>query len=165
MGALDVAKCFVNIAHEQVTEVPEANERLHEDITHLKVQKLLYFAQAAHLAAHGTILFSDEIEAWKFGPVVPSVYTILKEYESKHIPNEIGEIRSEDLKSFLLLVWGTFGKYSASELVHLSHEVGPWKDFYEEGKNVKIPPDAIEAAFKEIFAFNNDTATAQATAT
>jgi len=30
---------------------------------------------------------------------------------------------------------------------------------------VKIPPDAIEAAFKEIFAFNNDTATAQATAT
>ena len=54
---MDVAKCFVRIANDEVVDVPETGEKLKEGITHLKLQKLLYFAQAAHLAVHNSPLF------------------------------------------------------------------------------------------------------------
>ena len=43
-------------------------------ISNLKLQKLLYFIQAAFLVEKGHACFPDEIEAWDFGPVVPAVY-------------------------------------------------------------------------------------------
>ncbi len=43
-------------------------------ITNLQLQKILYFLQKEHLVQYGTCLFSDEIQAWQFGPVVPEVY-------------------------------------------------------------------------------------------
>ena len=43
-------------------------------ITNLKLQKLLYYAQAWHLAHFGSPLFSDDIEAWQYGPVIKSIY-------------------------------------------------------------------------------------------
>ena len=42
-------------------------------ITNLQLQKILYFIQKDFLK-RGTRAFSDDIEAWKFGPVVPNVY-------------------------------------------------------------------------------------------
>ena len=165
LAAIDIARCFIKIAHDQVVEVPEMEQELHEDITHLKLQKLLYFAQAAHLAAHGTPLFSDEIQAWKFGPVVPTVYQVFKDFESKHIPSEEGRNCDASVVEFLNEVWDTFAKYSASELVHLSHKVGPWERFYQPNQNVVIPHSAIEESFRNVFNFsNNEQSTTQATA-
>ena len=50
--------------------------RNNRGISNLKLQKVLYFVQAEFLV--GTFdhrpCFSDPIEAWDFGPVVPSVY-------------------------------------------------------------------------------------------
>lgn len=48
-------------------------------ITNLKLQKLLYYSQAWHLAIYDEPLFQDRIEAWVHGPVVPSVF---REYRS-----------------------------------------------------------------------------------
>ena len=44
-----------------------------DDITHLKLQKLLYYAQAWHLAHTNAPLFNKEIKAWTHGPVVTTV--------------------------------------------------------------------------------------------
>ena len=45
-----------------------------ELMTNMKLQKMLYYQQGFHLAYFGTPLFDKDIEAWMFGPVVPSVY-------------------------------------------------------------------------------------------
>ena len=42
-------------------------------ITNLQLQRILYFVQKDFLK-RGYQAFSDDIEAWEFGPVVPNVY-------------------------------------------------------------------------------------------
>lgn len=42
-------------------------------ISNLQLQKILYFIQKEFLK-RGKIAFSDEVEAWPLGPVVPSAY-------------------------------------------------------------------------------------------
>ncbi|WP_425446664.1 Panacea domain-containing protein [Dethiothermospora halolimnae] len=43
-------------------------------ISNLQLQKILYFLQKEYLVNRNSVLFSDEIQAWQFGPVVPEVY-------------------------------------------------------------------------------------------
>jgi uncharacterized phage-associated protein len=42
-----------------------------ESMTHKKLQKLCYYAQAWNLALHNSELFEDRFEAWVHGPVSP----------------------------------------------------------------------------------------------
>ena len=49
-------------------------------ISNLKLQKLLYFAQCYALISENRKLFDEPIEAWAFGPVVPDVYILYKQY-------------------------------------------------------------------------------------
>ena len=81
--AEQVADYFINLANQQVID----ERGTVEGITNLKLQKILYFAQAAHLAVHEKPLFKEDIEAWKFGPVIPSVYRKYKKYTNTAIPN------------------------------------------------------------------------------
>ena len=68
--ALEVAKYIVYIAN-----------RYGELITPLKLQKLLYYAQADYLVKHnGTPLFEEPIEAHEDGPIVQSVYEFFKPF-------------------------------------------------------------------------------------
>lgn len=63
------------------------NRTLNRNLTPLKLQKILYYVQANHLATHnGTPLFMDPIEKWQYGPVVPSVYHEFKDFGINHIP-------------------------------------------------------------------------------
>src|SRR5690348_8551505 len=55
-------------------------------LTNLSVQKLAYFCHGWHLALKGTPLASEKFAAWKFGPVLPSVYHKLKVFSSNPIP-------------------------------------------------------------------------------
>ena len=64
----DVAKFFIGLANEQ------ANNDQGDLMTNLRLQKLLYFAQGWYLSRYGKPLFQDEIEARKYGPVVPKIY-------------------------------------------------------------------------------------------
>ncbi|QQT57142.1 Panacea domain-containing protein [Acinetobacter johnsonii] len=55
-------------------------------LTPLKLQKLLYYVQVNHLVHnHGNPLFSDSIQKWQYGPVVPSVYFEFKDNGVSHI--------------------------------------------------------------------------------
>ena len=47
-------------------------------MSNMKLQKMLYYEQGYHLAAFGTPLFDEDIEAWMYGPVVPCVYEHFK---------------------------------------------------------------------------------------
>ena len=57
-----------------------------ELITNLKLQKLVYYAQAWHLALFDEPLFDDPIEAWVHGPVVSSLYSKFPEHRQRLNP-------------------------------------------------------------------------------
>lgn len=126
-SAEEVAKYFIYLASQPVSGGD--NER--EGVTNLKLQKILYFAQAYFLSKIGRPLFSDSIEAWGYGPVVPTIYHAYKRKGSSPIfaDADTSTISNED-KEILQKIWGTFGGYSANRLVDITHAHSPWKDAF-----------------------------------
>jgi len=100
-------------------------------ITNLKMQKLLYYAQAWHLVYFKKPLFREAIQAWEFGPVVPKVYTEFKKFGYKPIKyDNTGKEKAPFTKQqleYLTTCYDTFIKFSAHELVNMVHNEAPWK--------------------------------------
>lgn len=104
-------------------------------ITNLKIQKLLYYTQAWHLVNFETPIFKDQIRAWVFGPVIPSVYHELKKFGQAPIQydtngKEQTAFTDEQLE-YLKLLYDKFFGFSAYELVNMSHNEEPWKIAYK----------------------------------
>lgn len=125
-------------------------------MTHLKLQKLLYYAQGWHLALKDAPLFADRIEAWQHGPVCPVVWTRFRESGWNPIPPEVCQTDSEqDLQpetfSFLGEVWDAYGQFTAKRLEEMTHEEPPWKDAWNSDLNGKaeIPHEALRNFFQE----------------
>jgi uncharacterized phage-associated protein len=101
-----------------------------DDITHLKLQKLVYYAQAWYLAMHDRLLFQNRIEAWAHGPVCREIYDRFRHFSWNPIPPKAAlsapsEI-DDDIKDFLDEVWEVYGQYSAAKLEQMTHEEPPW---------------------------------------
>lgn len=125
-------------------------------VTHLQVQKLLYYAQGWCLVRSGRVLFQERIEAWEHGPVVADVYSRFKKFENRAIGVEEGRddpsFARED-RATIEAVWKEYGKYSASGLRDMTHAEAPWKDARKglaEGTPSKEPitEGALLAFFK-----------------
>lgn len=98
-----------------------------QPITNLKLQKLLYYSQAWHLALHGKSLFDDRIEAWVHGPVVPTVFREYREFKWAPLPSDpMSSAPSADICRHITKVLSTYGKFDATKLEHLTHSEGPW---------------------------------------
>jgi uncharacterized phage-associated protein len=50
------------------------------NMSHLKLQKLLYILYAGFLARSGNPLFSNRFVAWKYGPVITDLYDAFSSY-------------------------------------------------------------------------------------
>jgi uncharacterized phage-associated protein len=98
-------------------------------ICNLKLQKLLYYAQGLHLALKDKPLFTEQIEAWTHGPVVPEVYQNYKGFGSGSIPapSELPAI-DDATKSLLDEVYDVYGQFSGWKLRNMTHEEPPWKN-------------------------------------
>jgi uncharacterized phage-associated protein len=96
------------------------------EITNLKLQKLLYYAQAWHLAFSGSPLFHERIEAWVHGPVVPSIFRRFKSYRWDSIDSRVHPVDDADLLKHIGAVLDVYDKYSASKLEYMTHNERPW---------------------------------------
>ena len=109
-------------------------------VDNLKLQKLLYYSQGVHLVLYNkTPLFEDEIEAWDYGPVVPSVYHEYKKYGFDIIPStdEDTNLSMEEM-STINQVLQYFGEMSGVALLNQTHYESPWKDAYKNRKSDNI---------------------------
>jgi len=117
-------------------------------VTHMKLQKLVYFAQAWNLAIKDAPLFNETIEAWKYGPVVREVYQYYMGFGNGPIlAYEKNLTLSKDDQALIDEVWRVYGRFSPAQLSTLSHEKnGPW-----DGKKHRelIPQDQIREFFKK----------------
>ena len=65
----------------EVAELIVSRHGQEQPITNLSLNKLVYLAQVESLQRRGQKpLFSDEIEAWQYGPVEPAVYHLFKHF-------------------------------------------------------------------------------------
>lgn len=137
--ALDVANFFLSKTREDIGD----------SITHLKLQKLVYYAQGIYLAMKGVPLFEDHIEAWDHGPVVPTLYRNFREYGSNPIPgtdaNEAEMPFDESQIEILNEVYKAYGQYSAWKLRAMTHDEPTWKNAYPNGV---IDNDSMMSFFK-----------------
>lgn len=121
-------------------------------MSNLKLQKLVYYAQGFSLALLGRRLFSEPIEAWQHGPVVPELYRKYRDCGSSAIPAaeyNRQAFRRDEL-SLLEEVYEVYGQYSAWKLRELTHSEDPWVDNYAEGSySREIPLQEIEEYFAE----------------
>lgn len=127
-------------------------------ISNLKLQKILYFVQAEFLVStpNNTPCFKDRIEAWDFGPVVPTVYHQYKLFGSAIIPAKMNDVLVpyyEDiaLEDQLLIdsIVDDASRYTASQLVQITHNQAPWKKAYRRGYNNEITNRSILEYFRE----------------
>ena len=100
-----------------------------ETMTHKKLQKLCYYAQAWYCALYdGTPLFDEEIQAWVHGPVCPDLWAKYREYKWDKIP-QVESCRKFDEKELDILeaVYDNYIEMSGAELEELTHIEEPWK--------------------------------------
>ena len=107
-----------------------------DSITSIKMQKLVYYAQARSLAARERPMFSETIEAWAKGPVCPSLYKRFRIYTNwqninpeKRKTNPLEKLSEPD-RVFLDEIWELYFPLSSSQLIALTHEESPWKETY-----------------------------------
>lgn len=121
-------------------------------LSNLKLQKILYFIQAEFLVSKNEPCFSEEIEAWDFGPVVPEVYHRYKMYGSSDIPyiniGMAGRIKPND-KTIIDGMIDSCSRYSAAQLVDITHRQTPWMSVYAPYQSNIISKASIKRFFME----------------
>lgn len=129
-----------------------SNHSIEDEITNLKLQKLLYYAQGHYMAIIGEPLFEDSIQAWQHGPVISSVYQTYKSYGYNVIvtPKNNHDFSFIENKTKLLVhkIITYYKQFSAAKLRIMTHEEKPWKNTYKHGlTNLVISNELIKAYF------------------
>ena len=95
----------------------------------VKLHKLLYYAQAWSLVWDERPLFSEHIEAWANGPVVPAVYNLHRgQYSVKTWPHGDQANLDQDATDTVDVVIQFYGAMSSTYLSSLTHREDPWKN-------------------------------------
>lgn len=160
-SAKDIANWFLwKNKVEQLENETEYDDKyeVYEGLSHLKLQKLLYFAQGLSLAINNEPLFSDKIYAWTHGPVVKEVYDKFKKYGRNDIELSVNDKEMKIIESIesnsktsniLNLVYENFGIYTAWQLREMTHvPSGPWETTVRtKGMDKEIDPKLIRNYF------------------
>lgn len=96
-------------------------------ITHLKLQKLVYYAQAWSLALLDRPLFDEDLQAWTHGPVARSVWQRFREqgWQALPPPELVPDVEPE-VEALLDDIADAYGEQSALRLEELTQSEDPW---------------------------------------
>lgn len=145
----------------------------------MQLQKLVYYANGWHLAIKGKRLINEQVEAWRYGPVIPSLRESFRDYGDQPIdapasyllPTRRGMISFEEIeevvptieqgnpsdlefvKSLLERVWQVYGNYTGIQLSNMTHEAGsPWDHVYRKyDGNIPKGTDIPEQEIRDYF--------------
>ena len=102
------------------------------DITPIALQKLLYYSQAFFHALFHEDLFTDDCQAWAYGPVYPDVYYQYREYgynpidmPTENFNTDLDELTIREIEVIDAVI-GAFGQYSGEVLSQITHKERPW---------------------------------------
>lgn len=149
--AVDVAYYMLKIANENSIAM-----------TNLKLQKLVYIAHGYMLAINGEPLIHEAPQAWKYGPVIHSVYRQFSTHGSEKISIDVENLKqlkniqlNTDEENIIKEVIKAYGDDTAIDLVNLTHErETPWDIIWnkQNGKEQlfsEIPDNIIKSHFQK----------------
>jgi len=131
------------------------------DLNALKLQKLLYYVQAWHLAFYGKPLFEEKFQAWVHGPVNRTIYDRYKDQKYMFSAITASDIvnpgfekeLSEAERLHIGSVLDVYARYSPTQLEYLTHREDPWLDArkgagqYQRSENT-LDEKLMEAYYK-----------------
>ncbi len=132
-------------------------------LTPLQLIKMVYLCQGWTLGVENTALFEEDIEAWQYGPVIPSVYYAYKQFAKSPITpnsvkayplNEDSDKAIDDktnviLKNAVKFVLDVYGDFTGNQLSNLTHQAGtPWSEAYDGTRNKPIKKSIIKKHFE-----------------
>lgn len=137
-------------------------------ITQMQLQKILYYAHGWHLGLRGEPLLDEMVEAWRYGPVVPSIYHEFKDLGARKIKrlatdfnfrtydfDLVPEVNPKDqfVSQVLARIWEVYKNYSAADLSRMTHASNsPWSITRRKHpglKGVDIPNELIQEHFQD----------------
>ena len=105
-------------------------------MSHLKLQKLLYYCESYHLAYFDDILIPEEFEAWVHGPVCREVYDNLKDSSVLYVDlgfagtynpeEELNNMLSSDQSQLIIDILKELSTWTGLELENATHSELPW---------------------------------------
>ena len=149
----------------------DASQKEDVPMTIMKLLKLVYIAYGWAIAGLNIKLFNEEIEAWQYGPVIPSIYHEFKHFGASPIQNayaqdfnpfedrearipKVSKKNDGEIIDILDVVWAIYGKKSATQLMRMTHRPDtPWDMVWnKENKRYAgvIDPDCIKQYYKKV---------------
>lgn len=139
-------------------------------LTSLHLNKLVFLSHGWNLGLRGKPLISEQIQAWKLGPVIPSLYHAYKTYGEgaieprEHLGAGTDGSKFNQIKDALFTrldneerciidqVLEHYGDWPAWDLVNLTHENNtPWDKYYDPDEYYTVIPDyEIEKYYQRI---------------
>lgn len=156
-NALSIANYFIDLAKKDEREIKP-----------LKLMKLVYITYGYALASLDKSIINprfDKVEAWRLGPVIPSVYHSFKMYgnnpitqkttviieDSDPVKVEEPKLEDKDVMKVCLFVWNNYAKCEDSQLVTLLHKSGtPWSVVYKKDMNNSIPESLTKLYYHKL---------------
>ncbi len=141
-----VSHVFSNIVALMPQDLPHLNPvhlaayvlAVQGPMSHLKLQKLIYYVEAWHLALYDQTLIDDDFKAWVHGPVCLDVWHAVKKFsvlsgevrlksgEAEKAKQRVEKLLTKDQKQLIADVLEEYGGKSAHYLECLTHAEQPW---------------------------------------
>lgn len=152
-------------------------------VTPMQLQKLVFLAHGWNLGVNEEPLINEEIEAWDYGPVVPSLFHEFKRFGGSPITKLAYEpvavaagstspeldfdsdapfLPDDDNATAELIdwIWEEYGTQSGWQLSVLTHKPGaPWKSTVQSHRGVRNPviaDDLIRDHYTQLWAKRDD---------
>ncbi|MDD9801715.1 MAG: DUF4065 domain-containing protein [Deltaproteobacteria bacterium] len=140
--------------------------------TPMKIIKLVYIAHGWCLAISQKPLIINPVEAWRYGPVIRSLYDEFKKFgngtiqglaEYSEVESKSGEVKEhieEEFVKTLRSVYQLYGDFEAFQLANLTHMPNsPWAKAIEDSKAF-ISNDIMKAEYERLWKRNQEQAQA-----
>lgn len=128
-NVIKIANYIIEIANSQENQKLVVQGK--NQLTNLRLQKILYFLQGFHYAEFDCPLFNEDLMAWQYGPVCPDVYYTFRRFGNKLIDQQASNFGtnielSDETKVFIESIYLFLQKFSTVQLVDKTHQEIPW---------------------------------------
>ena len=114
------------------TIIQEARKQNIPDLTPMKLQKLMFFAQSWYIKQNKRVLIDDFFSRWEYGPVIPSIYyefspygaSVIEEYAKDPYGKEVEVIQDSDDINFIQAILNVYGSLNGWQLSMMTHAPG-----------------------------------------
>ncbi len=145
------------------------------DLDQLQLNKLLYITNGFVLRDRDDPAFHNDIEAWKYGPVIRAAWETYRDWGRSPIGRlemcrtplddtdmvakrrmELFEIIEDDTASVVGGVLHEYGQCTGGDLVHMTHKEGtPWDHAYKPGRDNVISTKSITEFYRQLSKYDD----------